>query len=87
MNNITDERKREIEAIIKEVHLQLFDIKKETGYGISVSAYHDNYKATCIFLHDYENELILSVDSMEDINGCLDSNEWTSTKKEDNEDE
>lgn len=83
---LTTEQKRRLEATIKEVHEKLFALKEETGYSISVSAYHDDVEIMCVFIHDHVNNMIANIDSMKKLDGYMDNPNWTSTEKEEDED-
>lgn len=84
---LTTEQKRRLEATIKEVHEKLFALKEETGYSISVGAYHDDVEIMCVFIHDHVNKQIASIDSVKQLEGFMDNPNWTSTKGEDEDGE
>lgn len=77
---LTVEQKRKVEATIKEVHEKLFALKEETGLGLSVNAYHDNINSMCVFIHDFANKRIASIDSMKQLDGFMDNPNWSSTE-------
>ena len=77
--------KKDIEESLKEAHRLIKNINKHYGLGVSIAYYNfkhdkiDNDEVVCIFLHDYEQDAIMEINSMSQIEGCLDREDaWSS---------
>ena len=90
MKDLSSNEKRLIEATLREIHEKMFWVREETGLAVSVMVVSNHSEHTCIFLHDNDNNRLLSIDKLSDIQGCLDNGEWSpvsTNREEDKEDE
>lgn len=86
MKDLTAEEKKQIETILVAVQTQLNELSRQFGIQASVACYIANPGDTyaCVYLHDERPHMLQDINSMTEIEDCLDR-EWVKVRNKEDE--
>ena len=74
-----------IEKILKNIQLELNVISRVYGICVGVSCYSEDPRENYAGIFMHKGDMMLSIDSIENIAGSIDSDKWKDTKKKEDE--